>query len=193
MDVDHRHVHRVEKITGEDLHVASEHHEVALSSDELEQLPLGVGLVPGLDRHVVVGDAEQLHVVAQVRVVRRHQHDLALQLAALPAPEHVLEAVVVAGHEHGDALALARVPEAIAHVEAVGHLRGEALRQRIGGVRHRELHPQVELAALGVRAVLVGLDDVRARLVQEAGHRAHDPGPVGAPHEQPHERAGEDE
>src|SRR5204863_5319260 len=84
------------------------------------------------------------------------------------------------------ALALRRVAHTPRHAQAAGHVREPALElvAVVVDPLEVELHPHEELAALGVGRVLVRLEDVRALLLQEAGYRGHDSGPVGAGEEQ---------
>ena len=80
MDVDHGHAHAVEELRGEHLHVASQHDQIAAAVEQLELTGLGLVLAVLLDRHVVVGDLEQLGVGAKVGMVGDHHHDLRVEL-----------------------------------------------------------------------------------------------------------------
>ncbi len=93
------------------------------------------------------GTPDALDRLAQIGVVGRHEHDVPVELGALPAVQQVHEAVVVAGHEHRDALALAGVPQPPGHVEAVGDAEAEPLGEALAPfARERELHPEEERA-----------------------------------------------
>ena len=149
------------------------------AAQQLQQLRL-VGV-----RHVVVGDAEALDVDLVVRVIGGDEGDVGVELAAAVAPQQVDEAMLLLGDQDRHPLRPARVGEAVAHVQPLGDLLLEGAAERaevaLGEV---ELHAHEELAALGIGRVLVGADDVRARVREEPRDRGDDPVPVGAGDEQ---------
>ena len=111
-----------QEVAAEDLHVAREDDEVeVLTVQQLEHPRLGRGLLALGHGHVLVARAEALDVGGVVGMVGDHQRDLAVQLAAPPAPQQVEQAVVLARDEHGDALGPPRVVQAPLHREALGH------------------------------------------------------------------------
>jgi hypothetical protein len=175
MDVDDRRTDAIEEVARQDLHVAREHDEVAASAQQLEQARLGLRLRLRRDRHMVERQAIGLYVRAQVLVVGRDQDDLRVELLATPAPQQLLKAVVLARDEDRDALAHRGVPEPPVHGEALAH-GGEVVCDIRAGAR--ELHPQEERPAGGIGGVLVRAHDVRARVGEESGDRADDPGTV---------------
>jgi len=82
--------------------------------------------------------------------------------------------VVVAADHERRTLGQAGVGEAPVHHERPAHLGGEAALELVAyGRQTRPVkdRPQEERAAFGVGGVLIGLDDVRAVLVQELRHR----------------------
>jgi hypothetical protein len=120
-----------------------------------------------------------------VGVVGDDERDLALQLAAAPAPQQVEQAVVLARHEHGDPLRPRGVGEPPVHPEALADLGSEGVREVGVERREREGHAHEERAALGVGRVLVGAHDVRVAGREEARDRGNDAVPVRARDEQP--------
>src|SRR5581483_9923986 len=142
------------------------------------------------DGHVRERDPERAHVRLEVGVVRDHLHDLRAQLAAAPAPEEVEQAVLVARDEHRSAL---RTPvlEAPLHPEPARDLVVERALElgRVGPLGGEvELGPHEEGAALRVRRVLGGVDDVRAALEEEARDARDDARAIRAGDQEPDAR-----
>jgi len=119
---------------------------------------------------VVEGNARRDGLLLDVTMVRDHGHDLRVELAAAPAPQHLLQTVVVARHEDRDALVLPPPAELPVHRKASGDLGVEALLQRLPleWLLEEELGAQEEPATGGIRGVLVGGDDVGSPLEQKA-------------------------
>ena len=182
VDVDHRHAQPLQEAAREDLHVAREHDEIDPSREQLEQLRLRLGLAAGGNLHVVVGHVEAGDVASMVGMVRDDGDDIGLELAATPAPEEIEQTMVVARSEHRRPLPLVGVREAPVHLERLRGLSGKGtleLRPPLVQPLEPELHAHEEGAALGIGRVLVGAEDVRVGLGQEAGDGGHDPVPVG--------------
>src|SRR5918997_6294693 len=90
-----------DKAGGEDLHVASAHHEVDAALGEQAQNPrllLGLGLLR--DGKVIEGDTVALGARLQVGVVGDDERYLRLELPRVPTPEEIYQAVVVAGDQY---------------------------------------------------------------------------------------------
>ena len=134
----------------------------------------------------MVRDAEALDVGLMVRVIGGDERDLGVELAAPVAPQQVDEAVVLAADQDRHPLRRVGVGQPPVHVEPVADLLRERAAERVEvALLERELHPHEELAALGVGRVLVGADDVRAGVGEEAGDGRDDAVAVGAGDEQP--------
>jgi hypothetical protein len=174
VDVDHRAADAGQEVAAEDLHVAGEDDEVELppaSSSSIRASAAGFSPLTTARAHSV---RRSLDVGRVVGMVGDHERDLAVQLAAPPAPEEIEQAVVLARDEHRDALGAPRVVQAPLHREGLGHRVREGLREvlaeRVGG----EGHAHEERAALGIGRVLVGGDDVGVARGQEARDRRDD-------------------
>ncbi len=95
--------------------------------------------------------------------------------------------MVAARDEQRDPLRLGGIADAPAHPEACRDLLAEAALEQLARAVEAlevELHPQEEAPALGIGRVLVGGDDVRAELAEQAGDRRDDAVPVRAGDEQ---------
>jgi hypothetical protein len=185
VDVDDRDGKLPEQLTGQDLHVAGEHDGVAATTDQLQQLAFRLWLGLGRHGYVVEVDPEGLDVPSGVGVVGHDALDRGVELAPPGSPQQVEEAMIESGHHDHEPFGLTRILDPPVHVERPVDLL-EAVAQLVeaaplGG----ELHAQEELAATRVRGVLIGVDDVGARLVEVARDRGDDPGPVGARDEEP--------
>jgi hypothetical protein len=167
MDVDDRRAERLQEAAAEDLHVAREDHEVEAIGQQLEHARLGRGLAVRRHRHVLEARAEGLDVGRVIGMVGDDERDLAGQLAAAPSPEKVEQAVLLARDEHRDPGRARGVAQAPVHAEARADLGPEGLGELRAQRRQREGHAHEERAALGIRRVLVGADDVRAARRQE--------------------------
>ena len=173
---------RCQEVADEDLHVAREHDQVEAAGELLEHRRLGLRLRLRRDRHVHERDAEARDVVLDVAVVGQHEPDVGVELAAAPAPQQVEQAVVLARDEDRDALAIGRVGDRPLHRERLGDLRRERPLQ-LGAAEVEpvevERHAHEERPAGRVGRVLVGVEDVRAVLEQEARDGRDDARPVG--------------
>jgi len=129
-------------------------------------------------------DAEARDRLAEVGVVGDHDADVGvLELPAPDAPEQVEQAVVLAGDHQRDALRGRGRMQPPAELQRTGHLAGERGAQRVQArlkLLEAEDHAQEEAPGLGIRGVLVGLDDVRALLKEEARDGGDDARAVGA-------------
>ena len=174
MDVDRRRGDTFEEARREDLHVAREHDEIDLC-EQREHLCLGGRLVAG--RHVVERQVEVAGALLEIGVIRDDEGGTSFELTLLEPPEEVEQAVVDLRDEDRDALRRVAAREAPVHAEALGE-PGEVRADVVGELR---LDAQEEAVA---GRVLLGIDDVRSSLVEEARHGGHDPGAVGARDEQ---------
>ena len=164
-----------------------EHDEIGPAFDRRQQLGLGLRLGVLGHRDVVVGERETLDLALEVGVVGDDHHDLPLELAAPPAPQQVVEAVVIPGDHHHDALALDGVPDAPGHAKGLGDGESEALAQPAATLRReRELDAHEEDPTLRVGRVLVRAHDVGPVVEQELRDGGHYPRAVGAGNKQPH-------
>ncbi len=122
-----------------------------------------------------------LDEAAQVLVVGDHAGDVHLQLAAAPAVQQVVQAMVLLAHQHHQALLDGGIGQLPGHLELVRQSRETAAelrrieRQRIGA--YLLAHEEALRLLLGVVA---RLDDEAAVLRDEAGDRGDDAGTVGA-------------
>ena len=180
MDVDDGAADVLEKLAGQDLHVAGEHDEVDVAREHFQHLLLGLRFAPVLDRDVVVGGAELLDLTSEIGVVRDDGEQVELEVVASPAPEQVEQAVLAPRNENRDAFAFAREDEPRVHREPLddrGQLRTHPFSIAIES-GEMELHSQEERSAFGIGRVLVGADDVRAEYGQLTGECGDDPLPV---------------
>ena len=135
----------------------------------------------------MVGQSRGLAGRAQVGMVGGHEHDLAVELAALPTPQELVQAVVLTGDEHRDAGQPAHVMQPPGHLERARHRLLEAAgNRRLRARGGHERHPQEERPVRGVRGVLVRALDVRAGVRQEARDRRDDADPVATGDDQAH-------
>jgi hypothetical protein len=133
MDVDDRHPHPLQEIAAEDLHVACQHEQLGIAAQELEHLRLGPSPAARLDRHVVEGHAGRDRLLLEVVMVGDHRHDLHVELAAAPAPQQLLQAMVMARDQDREAPALTPPADLPSHVESLGELRLEFLLEALTG------------------------------------------------------------
>ena len=141
VDVDHRGADPSQELAGENLHVTREDHEVDLAGEEIELTLLGLGLRVAGHRDVVIRHAEGSHFFFEVRMVGHHGGDVHVKLIPPPAPQHVEQAVLLAGDEDGDSLSPPRRLEPPLHVEVLRdllHARANVV-QAIRQVREQEL------------------------------------------------------
>ena len=171
----------------QDLHVAGQHHGVAvhLVEDALD-LGVGAGLVVGGDRHVVEGDAVPLDETPEGVVVGDHAGDLDVELLRLPAGEQVVEAVLLLRDEDHDALLDRRVGDLPVHLEFFGD-GGEALAE-LGEHEGQRVGADLDAheVAVGLAGVVVAFgvegrfEDPALVFGDEAGNLGDDPGAVRA-------------
>ena len=119
------------------------------------------------------GDAVSLDLRCQVGVVGDHQRNLGIQLARLPAPEQVDQAMPVLRDQ--DRHALGAVGEADPPVHPVlARQRGERGVELVPAQAEAlalDLHPHEERAARWIAHMLVGAKDIAVVQGDEAGDR----------------------
>ena len=113
-----------------------------------------------------------------VVVVRRDEHDLARELTERTAQQQIAEAMALLRRKHADTRSGAEVVHRPFHREGVGDGREVGSKCVASGVDF-ELDALQEQLRRGV-GVLVGFDDVAARVGDERADARDDAGPVGA-------------
>ena len=161
MDVDDRLVVGTYKLGREDLHVAGKHHQVDLM---LPQQRLNPRLLLGLrfrgHGQVEEGDAMGLDLGGEVVMVGDHQWDLGVQLARLPSPEHVDQAMPLLRDHDGHALGSVGEANPPSHPVLAGQ-RGEGGIELVPAQAEAtalDLHPHEEGAAGCIADMLVGAE-----------------------------------
>lgn len=161
VDIDNGFAERIQKIGGENLHVAGHDHEFdAFSLQEGELLRFCVCLGSLGDGDVVERDAVGFGDAFEVFMVRDDEGDFAGVLAGLPSKDQVVEAVVEFGYENGDLGLVAGDGDLGFHTDGIA----ECL-ECVGGfpcvraIVDGPLHALEEDASFRV-PVLVGVDDV---------------------------------
>ena len=187
MNVDDRDSDAGDEVTGQDLHVPGEHHELGVVAQQSQVLCLGRGLVRARGRHVEERDPEGAHLAGQIGVVGDDHGNGDRQFAVTLPPQQVEQAVIGLGREH-------RHPLWRRHV-AQGELEAELLAEALSQVQldprqgHLEV-PQAEDGALEERAalrvvrVLVERHDIRAVTGEHRPDGRHDSGTVLPLHDQ---------
>ena len=155
----------------ENLHVAGEHYQVDLV---LTQECLDLGLLLGLGfpgrRQVEKGNAMGLHLGSKVGVIGDHQGDHGGQLARLPPPEHVDQAVVLLRDHDGHALGAIGEADSPCHA-MLARQRGERAVELVSAQPKTlafDFHPHEESTILFIAHVLVGTQDVSIVQCDEA-------------------------
>ena len=144
-----------DELRGYDLHVAGEHHEIALVlAEKGELLPLGFGFVFFCDRNDLVRDAVEVGDPLVVGVVREDERDVAGQLSILMAVQQVLQAVVVFRDKDSKAMALGGAGDAPVHLVVASHRR-EAL-GKFGKVERERVEVELDAGEEQIR-LLVGV------------------------------------
>jgi hypothetical protein len=174
MDVDDRQGQRLEELTGQNLHVASQPDDVNATDDELEELRLGLPPTAGGDVNLVERDAERRDVLAQIGVIGDGKLDIRIQLAAPPKPQDVKCPMVMPRDEQCEPLPDAARPHTPLHVERLGNFFLETGFDLGEGLRHEcELHAKEEPPPAG--SVVSWSERVMLRRrSQEAGDRGDD-------------------
>ena len=164
---------------GEDLHVASQHHQLCVHTrDDLELLRLNALLGLSGHRNVVKGNVVGRGQLVKVRVVADDGSHIKGQQAAFDAKEQIVQAVTFLAH-HDDAWhfdgALVQRPREL-HVLAPRREVGLELnvREACG-----EFHAHEKKPSVGV-VVLSRFRDVATTLEQETRDRVYDARFVGA-------------
>ena len=184
VDVDHRHAEPVEEVAREDLHVAREHDEVDSPASCSRICASASALRLGLDRNVVVRDAEAGDVGRVIRMVRDDADDVgrrARRGASARAGRAGSDRRVTRGARCacGDLHRRSASPSRAARRRARRKRRSSSS-LRSSSRSRAELHAHEERAALGVGRVLVGVEDVRVVLREESRDRGDDAVAVGA-------------
>ena len=196
MDVDDSGGVSGNEVRGEDLHIAGENDEFDVERVEQGKL-LGFGCFAGGrgDGDVFEGNAVESGKLFCFAVVGDNDRDFAEELAGGDALQQVGKAMQVLGTEEGNArLGIPRLlsdaAELPAHLEYGGE-RGESLGElgKAARVRRKICLRQSPLDAheketKAVILVLIGVEDVRALAVEQAGDFGDEAGLVGAVDEQ---------
>ncbi len=176
MDIDDRAGIGSKKSAREDLHISGQHDEIHPVPKQREDPILLRALRLGGDRHRVIFDSESLDGFLQIRMVTDHQRDLDRQLAGLPPPEQIHQAMALTRHHDGHPLRVLGVFDPPIHSE----LACEALERLFQfrpierPIRQVELDPQEKGPTARIGRVLVGLQDVPAARKDKVGHPCHD-------------------
>jgi hypothetical protein len=186
VDINHRHPDGVDELPGQDLHVPGEDDKVHVAAQQPQLLLLRLPFV-GSYRDVQEGDRELPDVLGQVGMVGDDAGDAHVELAATVPPQQVEHAVVGLGREDGYAFLFRRLVQPEPEAEPLSDLSLEGiLKVRPAGcqVGQVEDRPLEEVAAAGVRRVLVQRQDVGSPRGQHGRHCRDDPGAVLSLNEQ---------
>ena len=183
VDVDHRRADRARKSPRQDLHVAREHDEVERGRRAAPASPPPPRLRLGRDGHVGNGTPKPRDVRSRSRWL-----EITSTMSASSSPlrqRHSRSSRQWSSRETRTRCACDR-----SRSDRPVHRRAARRRARRTRAPARsrprsspssvELHPHEERAALGIGRVLVGIEDVRAVLEQEARDGGDDARPVGA-------------
>ena len=175
---------RSRKLAAEDLHVAGQHEQLGVAVEQLEHRRLGALLAallapgrggrehpPRLSRPRGRGGWRSPRRSRASSSPRRQRHSMSCRQWSWRETRMAIRRR--SPHQ--------RISQSMPKRSAT--CRVEALLEALAldGLLQEELGAQEEPAAAGVRGVLVGGDDVRSPLEQEARHAGHDPGRSGQP------------
>jgi hypothetical protein len=189
---DGRRIARYESL-GEDLHVTGENDQIDV--ERLKQCELGsfgFSTCGRSDRNVFEANAVKGGEPLDFTVIGYDDSDLTRQLAGSGAMQQVGDAVQIVGTEDGNAWAAASAMQLPVHLKLVGErgeFAGEDGETFMNGVAldriafQSPLHTHEEEAQL-VILMLVGVKDVGALRVEQAGDASHQAFPVRAVDEQ---------
>ncbi len=165
----------------QDLHVARQHHRVALRLVE-QPAHRGEGLEPIFrrHRHVMKGNAVPFDEAAEAVVIRDHAGDLDVQLACLPARQQVVQAMFLGADQDRHALFSRRIGHPPVHPQGRGQRR-EAAAQLIQGEGQRggldlDAHEITAIHGIGMEA---RFENPAVMAGDEAGDPGDDPDLVG--------------
>ena len=181
VDVDHRHADAVEELAGEDLHVAGEDDEVAVPAEQLEQPRLRLGL--RVRRRPARGGRARR--APRRRARRSAWLEATSTSSASSSPRRRRQSSSSRQWSSRETSTATRLGTAASQNDQSmskrsADLLAEALREPVRARRRVNSMRRKNVPPVGIGRVLVRAHDVRPGLREESGHRADDPGTVGA-------------